>query len=140
MADELTIDDRVALADLVALYADVVDTRTFQRLDEVFVPGAVLDTGRGERRGLEEITAAMQRLHHYEATSHLLGQQVLSGGPDTARGVTYCQAHHLLVEGDVRTDRVMHIRYLDDFARTPQGWRIRHRRLITAWTDDRPVR
>ncbi len=140
MDTEPAAQDRFALADLVATYADAGDTRDFDRLRLVFTPDATLDTGRTVRIGIEEILEAMTRLERYEATSHLLGQQLLEmTGPDRCEGLTHCQAHHLLSDGDGSTDRVMHIRYVDDFVRTAEGWRIRGRRLDVAWTDDRAV-
>ena len=77
----------------------------------------------------------MERLRRYESTFHLLGQVRFSGGPDTARGVAYCEAHHLLVESARRTDHVMYIRYDDRFVRTRSGWRIAYRKLEVGWVD-----
>jgi hypothetical protein len=139
MPAPLSIDDRFALLDLAARYADAVDRRDFALLDAVFLPDGVLDTGRGVRDGLIEILAAMEGLRRYEATAHVLGQQLADAAGDGARGVTYCTAHHLADRDGSRTDTVMHIRYHDDFVRTPDGWRIRHRRLELQWTDRRPV-
>lgn len=131
---------RAELADLAALYAVIVDRREFDRFDEVFTADAVLDTGRGERSGLAEITDAMAGLLRYEATSHILGQQLLSVADDGGvTGVAYCEAHHLTVDGDARTDYVMHIHYHDRFVRTAAGWRIAHRRLAVQWTAEQPL-
>ncbi len=134
------LQDRADLADLAALYAVIVDQRDFARFDEVFTDDALLDTGRGQRSGLEEITDAMSGLLRYEATSHILGQQLLSVTDNgEIEGVTYCEAHHLRVDGDERIDHVMHIHYRDRFVRTPDGWRIAYRRLAVLWTADQPV-
>ena len=48
---------------LVRRYAEIVDTRAFDALDEVFTTEAVLETGNGRRVGLDEIRTAMQGLH-----------------------------------------------------------------------------
>ena len=137
--DALASDDRLALGNLVIAYAEAVDTRAFDRLADVFTPDAVLDTGQGERHGVDEIVSAMERLRRYESTSHLLGQRRFTGGPDEAEGVTHCEAHHLLVDGPSRTDRVMHVRYLDRFVRTGGRWRIASRVLEIVRTHDRAV-
>ena len=60
MARLTNLHDRAEVADLTALYAVIVDERDFARFDEVFTPDALLDTGRGHRSGLTEITAAME--------------------------------------------------------------------------------
>ena len=132
--------DRAELADLAALYAVIVDQREFTRFDEVFTADALLDTGRGRRSGLVEITDAMAGLLRYEATSHILGQQLLSVADDGGiTSVTYCEAHHLSVDGAERIDTVMHIHYHDRFVPTPDGWRIAHRRLVVPWTAEQAV-
>ena len=140
MARLTNLLDRAELADLTALYALIVDQRDFARFDEVFTADALLDTGRGERRGLAEITDAMAGLLRFEATSHILGQQLLSMSDNgEIQGVTYCEAHHLRVDGDERIDHVMHIHYHDRFVPTPGGWRIAYRRLSVPWIADQPV-
>jgi ketosteroid isomerase-like protein len=138
--DSLTLDDRSALADLAAHYAAAVDFRDFERLRQVFIADCRLDTGRGVRDGIDAVLEAMQGLLRYEATTHVLGQQLLELHDGDVRGVTYCTAHHLGTDGDSRTDTVMHIHYHDRFVRTDEGWRIATRRLETLWTDRQPVR
>jgi hypothetical protein len=137
MSDGLDLHDRAALGDLASRYAIAVDTRSFERLREVFVEEATLDTGRSVRSGIDEILTAMEGLRRYIATSHVLGQQLVEARSEGATGVTYCTAHHLS-DGD-RTDTVMHIRYHDEFVRTDAGWRIARRRLEVLWTDTQPV-
>lgn len=139
MASDLDLHDRAALVDLASRYALAVDTLDFERLRAVFVDDATLDTGRGIRTGLDEILTAMEGLRRYEATSHVLGQQVVEATDEGATGVTYCTAHHLRADGDSRTDTVMHIRYHDRFVRTDAGWRIAARRLEIPWTDSTTV-
>jgi hypothetical protein len=142
MLESLNVDDRLALADLAARYAAAVDLRDFERLREVFVADCRLDTGRSVRSGIDEVIDAMQGLLRYEATSHLVGQQLLERIGDDLGGLTYCTAHHLTASdgaGSTRTDTVMHIRYHDRFVRTDAGWRIENRRLEVLWTDTQPV-
>lgn len=137
----ISTDDRFALADLAARYAVAVDTREFSRLHDVFLADGVLDTGRGVREGIDQVLDAMQGLHRYRATQHVVGQQLLEPDGDAVRGITYCTAHHLSVDDatDARQDKVMHIRYHDRFVRHDDGWRIAARRLELVWIDDRPV-
>ncbi|HMC69221.1 MAG TPA: nuclear transport factor 2 family protein, partial [Mycobacteriales bacterium] len=54
---------------------------------------------------------------------------------DTATGETYCIAHH--VKGT--DDFVMHIRYEDQYVRTPDGWRMKQRDLRLLWTSNEVV-
>lgn len=139
MTGSLDLADRQALTDLVARYALAVDTRDFADLHQVFVADATLDTGRAVRSGIDEITDAMQGLLRYESTSHVLGQHVVRPDGDGATGITYCSAHHLTVDGDVRTDTVMQIHYHDRYVRTDDGWRIAARRLDVRWRGTQPL-
>ena len=141
MPEPITLDDRSMLADLAARYAAAVDFRDFDRLREVFTADCLLDTGRGERDGIDAIIEAMQGLLRYDATTHVVGQQLLETHDGDIRGVTYCTAHHLRTDptDGRRTDTVMHIRYHDRFVRHDDGWRIATRRLEVVWTDQQPV-
>jgi hypothetical protein len=139
MAEPLRVEDRLAVADLAARYAVAVDLRDFDRLREVFIAECRLDTGRAVREGIDSVLEAMEGLHRYEATNHVVGQQLLERHDADIRGLTYCTAHHLGTDGDIRTDTVMHIRYHDRFVRTDEGWRIATRRLEIVWTDRQPV-
>jgi hypothetical protein len=140
MPRPLTIEDRLAMADLAARYAAAVDQRAFDQLRDVFTTDCQLDTGRSIRDGTDKVIEAMQGLLRYEATSHLVGQQVLTPVDDgVVDGLTYCTAHHLFDHGDHRTDTVMHIHYHDRFVAVGDGWRVATRRLEVLWTDEQPV-
>ncbi|MAJ88833.1 MAG: hypothetical protein CL416_04425 [Acidimicrobiaceae bacterium] len=119
-----------ALRMLVRRYAEIVDTRTFDAFDEVFTDEAELETGNGRRVGLDEIRAAMEGLHRYEATDHRVGASTFAVDGERANGTIECEAHHWSTNGSgSRTDRVMTITYHDRYEHTPAGWRLRHRRL-----------
>lgn len=139
MPDSPTVDDRLALAELAARYAAAVDLRDFERLREVFVDDCRLDTGRSVREGVDAVIEAMRGLLRYEATSHVVGQQLLDTVDGEVHGLTWCTAHHLRTDDGDRTDTVMHIRYHDRFVRVDDGWRIATRRLELLWTDTQPV-
>lgn len=142
MPDSPTVDDRLALADLAAHYAAAVDQREFDRLRQVFTDDCRFDTGRSVREGVDAVIDAMDGLHRYTATTHVLGQQLVESVDGETHGLTYCTAHHLTA-GDgaehAPTDMVMHIRYHDRFVETDAGWRIAERRLELLWRDTRPV-
>ena len=140
--------DREALADLMAAYAHAVDRRQIDDIVALFT-----DTGRlaiydgqpgsapprTERFGRPAIATAMAVLDRFDTTTHFLGQQQVSIEGDRAHGETYCLAHHLSGAPPDRTVMVMSIRYLDQFARTPEGWRISERVLAVDWTETRRV-
>jgi hypothetical protein len=149
--EELRLADRLALRALVESYARGVDRRDLDGVAALFTPDGVLASHRGDpavvpelssRHGRAEIVAALQMLHRYEVTSHLLGQQTLwfdDADADHARGETYCLAHHLWERDGERVNRVMSIRYQDRYAREGGEWRFAERRLAIDWQEDRPI-
>ncbi len=143
--------DRLALRDLVDGYAFAVDGDDPGSAAQLFTPdGELRIFHRGaaepvrERIGRDAIATAMAGLDRYETTLHVVANHRVDIDGGAAIGETYCLAHHIRdVEGPdgvmARFDYVMHIRYLDRFVRTDEGWRIARRHLQVEFTEDRPV-
>jgi hypothetical protein len=150
-ADSEYLLDRLAIRDLVDGYAFRVDSDDPGSASELFTADGelrIFERGRREpvreRTGREAIAAAMGGLDRYDTTLHVVGNHRVDIDGDTAEGETYCLAHHIRgIEGaDGRMaphDYVMHIRYLDRYARTEEGWRIARRHLQVEFTEDRPI-
>ena len=122
-------------------YAEIVDTRTFDALDEVFTTEAELGDRKRATVGLDEIRRDAG-LHRYEATDHRVGASTFTVDGERATGTVECEAHHWSTNGSGhRTDRVMTITYYDRYEQTPAGWRLTHptghpphRRSRRRWT------
>lgn len=136
----ISVADRLPLADLVHLYAAAVDDRRFGDVVELFTETAELRVPDPPRelgpvlvsRGRDGITAALGTLGAIDRTEHAIVGEVYADGPETgyALGRITCIAHHWTrAEGQV-TDLVWHLRYDDEYLRTPLGWRI-HGRALT---------
>ena len=139
--------DELELRQIAADYARGVDVPDGKRVADLFLPDGVLrihHRGKAEpfseRVGREAIASAMGGLTRYETTMHVIANQYIDLHGDSATGETYCLAHHVRqVEGKGLMDYVMAIRYLDEYARTGQGWKIALRDLQVEFTEDRPV-
>jgi uncharacterized protein (TIGR02246 family) len=139
--------DRLALRQLVDDYARAVDQPDGESAAALFVPDGVLcifERGTAEpvreRKGRDEIAAAMNGLTRYDTTLHFVGNHYAAIDGDIATGETYCLAHHIReVEGEGSMDFVMAIRYLDAYRRVDEGWCIARRELRVEFTEDRPV-
>ena len=139
---------RAALRNLAERYAQGVDRRDRDLFLSAFHPDATLavhhpsekEEGINVMQGHEQIGRVPEFIKVYPKTYHVLGQSTYEVDGDDATGETYCVAHHLsdLDDGSV-TDRVMFIRYRDDWTNTPDGWALRLRRLAVDWIDERPV-
>ncbi len=136
----LSREDREELTALCHSYASCVDTRDFEAVGPLFTADAVLSMPNGRREGRDAIVAAMHGLERYDRTFHLVGQirQWVEDG--VVRGETYCVAHHFTEGGAGGTeDRVMYIRYQDEFERD-DVWRFARRKLDVVWAgqEDKP--
>lgn len=146
----LAVADRLALADLVHLYAAAVDDRRFGDVVELFTetaelrlpdPPQSLDPVRAHR-GRDGVRSAMAALAGLARTEHAIIGEVFAAGSDAdyALGRIACVAHHFSVTGDELTDLVWHLRYDDEYLRTPSGWRIHGRALTINALETRPIR
>ena len=146
----LTTSDRLALADLVHRYASAVDDRRFDDVVELFTQTAELrlpDPPRSlepvrTHHGRDGVRSAMATLATVTRTGHAIVGEVYAPGDraDYALGRIACIAHHWTIAGERITDLVWHLRYDDEYQRTPAGWRIHGRALTINAIETRPVR
>jgi hypothetical protein len=142
--------DRLALSDLVHLYASAVDDRRFDDVVELFTANAELrlpDPPRAlepvrHHHGRDGVRAAMAALAAVARTEHAIVGEVYAPGDDAdyALGRITCIAHHWTVADGQTTDLVWHLRYDDEYSRTRAGWRIHGRALTINAIETRPVR
>jgi hypothetical protein len=147
----LSAEDRAALSDLVHRYAARVDDRQFGYIAELFTDDAQLVLP-DPPSALEPVLAHSGRTAIAEAvavvastirTMHAIVGEVYDDGarPDAARGRIACIAHHWVRHDDQLRDVTWHLRYADEYQRTPDaGWRIRRRELTIDAIDTRPAR
>jgi SnoaL-like protein len=146
----LPVPDRLALTDLVHLYASAVDDRRFDDVIELFTdtaelrlpdPPHSLEPVR-RHHGRDGVRAAMATLATVTRTEHAIVGEVYAAGDDTnyALGRITCIAHHWTVAGQTISDLVWHLRYDDEYLRTRTGWRIHGRALTINAIETQPVR
>ena len=146
----LDVADRLALADLVHLYAAAVDDRRFGDVAELFSetaelrvpdPPRSLDPVR-RHRGRDGVRSALTALSGLARTQHDIVGEVYAPGSDPgyALGRITCIAHHFSVADQQVTDLVWHLRYDDEYLRTRSGWRIHGRALTINAIETHPIR
>ncbi|SEH79016.1 SnoaL-like domain-containing protein [Mycolicibacterium rutilum] len=146
----LRIADRLAVADLVHLYASAVDDRRFDDVAELFTETAELRLPDPPRtlepvrrhHGRDGVRTAMAALAAVTRTEHAIVGEVYAAAdePDYALGRITCIAHHWTVSDGNPTDLVWHVRYDDEYLRTRAGWRIHGRALTINAIETRPLR
>ena len=146
----LSTSDRLAIADLVHLYASAVDDRRFDDVAELFSETAELRLPDPPRtlepvrrlHGRDGVRQAMAALASVTRTEHAIVGEVYAPGEeaDYALGRIACNAHHWTIENGTVTDVVWHLRYDDEYLRTRAGWRIHGRALTINAIATHPVR
>ena len=146
----LSLDDRMALSDLVHRYAANVDDRQFDTVATLFTATAELAVPEPpaalqpvhSHRGQAAITAAIAAVAAVTRTEHAIVGEVYdeAARPGTASGRVACIAHHWSRRGDEVVDVVWHLRYDDDYQLTDAGWRISRRALTINAIETRPAR
>lgn len=145
----LAVADRLALADLVHVYAAAVDDRRFADVVELFTetaelrlpdPPRSLDPVR-RHRGRDGVREAMAALSDVARTQHAIVGEVYAPGTDAdyALGRITCVAHHFSVDGGQASDLIWHLRYDDEYLRTRSGWRIHGRALTINAVEKQPI-
>jgi hypothetical protein len=142
--------DRLALSDLVHLYASAVDDRRFDDVVELFTDTAELrlpDPPRSlepvrRHHGHGGVREAVAAVANVSRTEHAIVGEVYAAADDSdyALGRITCIAHHWTVADERITDLVWHLRYDDEYLRTRAGWRIHGRALTINAIETRPVR
>nr|UXE44601.1 hypothetical protein Hi04_10k_c2835_00005 [uncultured bacterium] len=131
------------MRDLAHRYAALVDERDFPAVAGLFAPYGVLAVARPpkhldpvqEHVGPDGVLEAMAQLASVPRTFHAVVGAVYDG----THGRIACVAHHLVPDGDVVTDHVWHLRYLDDYVETADGWRFARREVHVDLVEARPV-
>lgn len=122
--------DRQAVIDVTVAYCWALDTRSWDDLDDVFLPDATADLGwalTGRDAIKERISSALSPL---DGSQHMIATHDVHVDGDQATSRCYLQAQHVVGEATF----MFAGRYEDRLVRTPDGWRIAHRDLVRMWT------
>jgi 3-phenylpropionate/cinnamic acid dioxygenase small subunit len=128
--------DRLDIAEVLARYCDALDQRRWELLAAVFAADASADYGSvGTPTGVEAIASAIRNtIENLDATQHLIGNVQVQVQGDTATAQCYLISQHVRAGQPGGEEYLLGGRYVDELARTPDGWRITFRRLDRMWT------
>ena len=139
------VADRLAIRQLIDAYAHCADRRDAKGQMALFTADTVFEVFMDSRsaeptqtlRGRDALAPVFENLNTYQATTHFNGQSTVEIEGNTAKGESYCIAHHLTVDGEKRTLMVASIRYLDRFVKQDGAWLFAERKLMVDWTETR---
>lgn len=121
--------DSKAIADKLGLWCRIVDTRSLERMPEVFAQDVDWDYGKGtSEKGLDNVIARI-RAHLVEQvqcgpTQHHLANPRIDIDGDEAESEAYFLAAHAGIGAYAGKTLLQWGNYLDTWRRTDDGWRI----------------
>lgn len=130
--------DRLAIADLIATYADLIDGQRFDELDELFTPDAQIDfsTFNGPVGGLAQIKTFLgSSLPFFTRTQHMMGLPHITVDGDRAHARTSCSNPMISTKPDGTVSIwLIGLWYVDDLVRDESGWRFASRTQVRSYT------
>lgn len=126
--------DRREIEDLVLRYCRGIDRGDLELVRSCYHPDAT-DTHGSFHGTVDEFLAWVERLlGRYDATMHLVANQLVTLAGDAAVSETYGVAHHRSSDPDPRRNLTVGFRFLDRVERRCGGpWRIARRIATTEW-------
>jgi 3-phenylpropionate/cinnamic acid dioxygenase small subunit len=128
--------DHHEIVQLTHKYCWALDSRTWDGLDQVFLPDATADLRSPLLEGRDAIRARIARaLEPLDATQHTVTNHMIEVEGDRATCRCYLHAQHVREAAEGSPNYVLAGRYEDELVRTPEGWRISFRRLVVVWSE-----
>lgn len=145
MLSQKEISDRFEIQDLLFHYADLIDRKQFGELrHSVFTEDAQIDYSAfgGVVGNLEDTIAFLKNSVTdavFPSTQHLNGNIQIRLEGDSARGRVMCFNPMEMALRDGKTHVFfLGLWYVDDYRRTPAGWRISRRQEERSWVFNTP--
>ncbi|MEV0262326.1 nuclear transport factor 2 family protein [Streptomyces sp. NPDC050617] len=144
MLDIQEISDRMEIQELLVAYAAAIDSKDFDSLDRIFTEDAHIDYTTfgaiaGTRAEMKEFLASS--MAQFAACQHLIANPEIrfdgdgDGDGDRATGRVMClNALGFPTEDGDPQIALLGMWYIDEYIRTPAGWRISRRGQERSWT------
>jgi 3-phenylpropionate/cinnamic acid dioxygenase small subunit len=135
---EAQVADRLAIQDLIARYADIIDRQRFDELDDIFTADAVIDYSAFgvPVGGVAEVKKFLaDSLPFFARTQHMMGLPHITITGDTATARTSCNNPMVSTKPDGTTAVwLIGLWYDDELVRTEVGWRFAKRTETRCYT------
>lgn len=125
------ISDRLEIQQLMVDYANALDRRDWEAMNDVFTPDAYIDyraLGGVDGKFPEIKKWLNETLKRFPSFYHLMGNIEIKINGDTAKTKTCCFNPMVMAMGGDKTQTfLLGLWYHDKVVRTPKGWRIAER-------------
>lgn len=135
------LSDRIEINDLIARYAHAVDERNWDAMDALFTADAVIDYSElGGSSGSVAHTKAFlaEAMPRFSAFQHLSATSKIDLDGDKASAKTILFNPMVMDHEGKKQVFFIGLWYEDKLVRTPDGWRIAHRREKKCWDYNAP--
>jgi hypothetical protein len=135
-AGPLTLEDRVAIDELFAIYAWALDTGNVEIWESLFTEDALIEDPRGEFQGTANVREFLEDLRRnptFPGRQHWIGQTVLEGDAQTCRAKSFAVVTALHRTGATNVHLVAW--YDDVMVKAERGW-IFQQRIVRPWDGD----
>jgi len=135
------LEDTLEIQGVLNRYASSLDTRDWGRLATCFTRDAVGDYGAlGRHDGYAAIEGLIKGvLTKLDVSQHFISNHEIDLAGDTAKTRCYLQAQHVRRNTEGGDNYLVAGLYLDDWVRTPDGWKISERQLQMTWFEGNPA-
>lgn len=130
------ISDRFEIQDMLYEYADIIDQKTFDKLENVFTEDAHIDYSvyGGSKGGrAETITFLKEAMTIFPNTHHMNANVQITVDGDTGTGRVMCFNPQEMDLGETTHTFMLGLWYVDKYVRTDAGWRISERIEEKCW-------
>ena len=131
----MSVEDKLAVHELISLHGHLMDGGEFDRMDELFCADVVYDVsafGLGELHGYEAISEASRAVGDANPVAHHVTNICVTEEPD---GTVRARSKGIGVSA---TGSVGSVVYEDVVRRESAGWRIAYRKVIPRRTPLHP--
>jgi hypothetical protein len=127
--------DKQSIREIVLRYCRGIDRLDRELVRDCYWPDAIDEHGSFTGTRDEYITWVFDRmLPRYSMTMHFVGNQLVEVDGDRAKSETYGVSWHRYVPEREGDDLLSAFRYVDDFERRGDEWRIARRTCTLEWT------
>ncbi len=136
------ISDRFEIQDLLVDYAHAIDQKNWDALDDIFTEDAFIDYSvmGGAKGSLLEIKKFLaEAMPIFPHTQHLVANMQIRIDGDQGTGRIMCHNPQVMDVGEgKRHVFLLGLWYVDKYARTADGWRIKERVEEKCWGHNLP--
>lgn len=135
------MSDRFEIQDMLFRYADIIDRKAVDELNDIFTADAHIDYSAfggsvGDREST--LTFLKQALPAFSASQHLNANVQIAVDGDTGTGRVMCFNPMEMPLGEEKQVFMLGLWYVDSYRRTTEGWRICSRKEEKSWVFNVP--